>query len=430
MIQKILLKLKKSVWIYPAVYSTLSFLFALGIVWLDSSNRFVLTDYVPSLFLTSVDLAKTILQVIAGSLITMTTFTFSTTMIVLTTYSSQFSPRTVENFLSDDKTMKALGVFMGGFLYAMITLLFMRLTLNNQLVLSATIGIVFAIYCLFHFTLYIHHVGSYIQTNNLIKRLFDSAVSRIASYRKLVSHGTFSNQLNIENFPFEKKCMSPTNGYIQLIDHYRLSKIANEEEVVLLVKQTIGQFVSEKTRLISIFSKEKKEISNELTERILSCFTLSYEKAEFQDFNFSIQKIVEIGLKAISPSINDPNTTNHCLKMIGVLMGMLSDLDDGYFVLDKDSDNPYQAIFEAYSFDEEMYFAIYQLANYGNSDVSVVYNLLHMIQVAMEKATLNNKEVLLKYLEYVWDKINPTILIGLDGEYLKSKKKAVVALTV
>jgi uncharacterized membrane protein len=430
MIQKFLLKMKKSVWIFPAFYSVGSFLFALVVVWFDTSLSFEITKYVPTVFLTSVDLAITILTVIAGSLITMTTFTFSTTMIVLTTYSSQFSPRTVENFLSDDKTMKALGVFMGGFVFSMITLFFMRLTLNNQLVISASISILFAIYCLYHFTMYIQHVGSYIQTNNLINRLFDSAVSKIESYRRLVSSGKFSEKLELDEFPFAKQVMSPTNGYIQLINHERLSRIANKEELVLLVKQTIGQFVSEKTLLVSIYQKEKNEIEQELIAHILDCFTLSYEKTEFQDFNFSIQKMVEIGLRAISPSTNDPNTTNHCLKIIGVLMGMLSDLDDGYFILDKNTDNPYQAIFEAYSFNEEMYYAIYQLAHYGSSDVSVVYNLLNMIQTAMEKATLTNKEILVDYLDYVWDKINPKLLEGMDGEYLKTKRKTVIALTV
>lgn len=430
MLQKLILKIKKSVWIYPALYSVVSFLFASGVVWLDSTSVFELTDYVPSLFLTSVDLAKTILQVIAGSLITMTTFTFSTTMIVLTTYSSQFSPRTVENFLSDDKTMKALGVFMGGFVYSMMTLLFMRLSLNNQLVISATIGIAFSLYCLFHFTMYIHHVGSYIQTNNLITRLFDSALSRIESYRKLASKGDFIEKLELEEFSYVKKYTSNSIGYIQLIDHQRLSRIANEKELVLVVNKIIGQFVSEQSLLISVYQSNDNPMDDAILETIYSCFTIHYEKTEYQDFNFSIQKIVEIGLRAISPGVNDPNTTNHCLKMIGVLMGMLADLDDGYFILNKDDKNPYQAIFEAISFKEEMYYAIYQLSHYGSSDVSVVYNLLHLIQTAMEKASFANKKSLLDYLDYVWNKIDPSLLEGFDGEYLEKKRKTIISLTV
>lgn len=67
MINKYLLQIKKSVWVYPAFYGVLSFLFALVFAWLDTNTLFELSDYVPTLFLTSVDLAQTILQVIAGS---------------------------------------------------------------------------------------------------------------------------------------------------------------------------------------------------------------------------------------------------------------------------------------------------------------------------------------------------------------------------
>ena len=86
MIKRLVLKLRKSIWIYPAVISTLSFFAAIGMGLLDSGVSIKLYEITPTIFLTSVDLSKNILGVIAGSLITMTTFTFSTTMIVLTTW--------------------------------------------------------------------------------------------------------------------------------------------------------------------------------------------------------------------------------------------------------------------------------------------------------------------------------------------------------
>ncbi len=430
MLNKILLKIRKSVWIYPAIYGVLSFLFALLIVWIDSTSLFELKDFVPTLFLTSVDLSKTILQVIAGSLMTMMTFTFSTTMVVLTTYSSQFSPRTVENFLSDDKTMKAIGIFLGGFVYSMTTLLFMRSSLNEQLILSATIGILFSIVCLFHFILYIHHVGSYIQTNNLIHRLLQSAIQRISDYRKLTENAKFIKKLDLFNYPFIYQIQSQVNGYIQFINHEKLSRAANNNELIIVTEKIIGQFVSDRTTLISVYSKQDLDISESIQQSLLSCITIAYEKTELQDFNFSIQKIVEIGLRAISPGTNDPNTANHCLKIIGVLLAMLSDLDDGYFVLNQDQENEFKAIFEAISFKEELYFALYQLVHYGAKDISVMLSLLQAIYFAMEKATLNNKKQLVDFLDYIWEKIDPSLLRGFDGDEIEKIKKDIIGLTV
>ncbi len=430
MLNRFLLKIKKSVWVFPALYGAISFSFALVIAWLDTNTLFELSDYVPTLFLTSVGLAQTILQVIAGSLMTMMTFTFSTTMIVLTTYSSQFSPRTVENFLSDDKTMKALGVFLGGFVYAMTTLLFMRESLDEKVVISATVAIAFAILCLFRFIMYIHHVGSYIQTNNLIQRLFDSAVARINDYHKLVGTATFSKYIDKSFFANVTHLQSKSNGYIQFINHEKLSKIANENEMIIVTEKIIGQFISNKTSLIALYHNMPNEIDENIADSILESITIGYEKTELQDFNFAIQKIVEIGLRAISPGINDPNTANHCLKIIGILLSMLSNLDDGYFILEKDEENQYKAIFEAISFKEEIYFVFYQMVHYGKSDISVILSILQAIKFAMETATLSNKKELLNFVDYIWNKLDSSLLEGYDNEILEKMKKEILALTV
>lgn len=47
-------------------------------------------DLIPSILLTKVDLAKTIMGALSGALLTMSTFTFSTILVVITMYSSQF----------------------------------------------------------------------------------------------------------------------------------------------------------------------------------------------------------------------------------------------------------------------------------------------------------------------------------------------------
>lgn len=74
-----------------------------------------LIHVLPGFLLTGTALAQSILSTLAGAWLTVTTFTFSTTMVVLTTYSSSYSPRIVENFLQQKTTMRVLGTFIGGF---------------------------------------------------------------------------------------------------------------------------------------------------------------------------------------------------------------------------------------------------------------------------------------------------------------------------
>lgn len=98
---------ENKMWIYLGKYILISFLVAVGAILIDT-KYFSILNLIPDLFLTSIDLAIVILSTLSGALLTITTFTFSTIMVVLTMYSSNFSPRVVSNFLTDKITMKVV----------------------------------------------------------------------------------------------------------------------------------------------------------------------------------------------------------------------------------------------------------------------------------------------------------------------------------
>lgn len=427
MLQKIQHYIRKSVWLYPALYAILSFWGALLVVFLDSGQWIRLDTVLPEFLLTSVDLSKTILGIVAGSLITMTTFTFSTTMVVLTMYSSQFSPRTIKNFLSDDETMKALGVFIGGFIYSIMALLFMQDSLDYQLVMAATLSIAYMLICLVQFIRYVHHVGSLIQTNNLIERLYDEALDNISRYKELLDRGRILPSIHCPDFQFVIRIKSRKNGYLQLVDSTAMMAVAEEMSGVVIFEKVVGQFVTDTTQIFSLYLGKEMETDDNHVSRLLECVTISNEKTEIQDLNFSIQKVVEVALRSISPGINDPNTANHCLRILGVLLGKLADMKKGYLLLE--SDQQKAAVYlESIDFEKALYFTFYQIVHYGKSDVSVMISLLKALRFAMEKASGENRQVILDFLDYVWKKIDPQLLIGYDLEMLQQEKTEILSL--
>ena len=66
--------------------------------------------------------ARTVLSVIAGSLITVAGLTFSITMVVLQLASSQFSPRLLRTFFGDRVTQITIGTYVGTFVYSILVL--------------------------------------------------------------------------------------------------------------------------------------------------------------------------------------------------------------------------------------------------------------------------------------------------------------------
>lgn len=114
-IENITLKLDENIiWIYPLGHMLIALILSYFVINLDIRG-YTLYRYVPRIFLTSVSLSRTILGALTSSLLTITTFTFSTIITVLTMYSLDFSPRIVENFLKEKLSLKVLGMFLGGF---------------------------------------------------------------------------------------------------------------------------------------------------------------------------------------------------------------------------------------------------------------------------------------------------------------------------
>ncbi len=65
---------------------------------------------------------STVLSAISGSLITVTSLTFSLTVVTLQLASSQFSPRLLRTFTRDLLVQSTLGLFLGTFVFALTVL--------------------------------------------------------------------------------------------------------------------------------------------------------------------------------------------------------------------------------------------------------------------------------------------------------------------
>ncbi len=127
------IRIRSSFWYIPSLYGVFAILLALLSVQFDQSITSIplIDQKVHSIFFTDIGLARTILSTISASLLTMTTITFSTILLVLTTFLSEFSPRTLQNFISDHSTQRVLGIFVGGFIYSILLLLFLKDTTRD-----------------------------------------------------------------------------------------------------------------------------------------------------------------------------------------------------------------------------------------------------------------------------------------------------------
>src|SRR5699024_9695021 len=106
--EKVWMNIRGSFWFLPTVYGMLSlilvFVINIADAWLIASIK----DQIPKQLLTSKDTAKKLYAALVTAILTMTTISFSVIMVVLTTYSTQFSPRTLQDFMRSRTTQHVL----------------------------------------------------------------------------------------------------------------------------------------------------------------------------------------------------------------------------------------------------------------------------------------------------------------------------------
>jgi len=418
---------KKKIWFYPFVYGTFSFFMAVLVSMGDSIyfNYFERVFH-PVVYINT-QLAISILGIIAGAFITITTFTFSTTMVVLTLYTSQFSPRVIENFLSNKNTTRTFGIFVGGFIYSIMSLLFLNSTNGSGQVISASIGVAYIIYGLIYFSTFINSVGKYIQPSNIIDRLYSESLSKINEYKRFIMDKKIIKLEQNNKFlgMFFKGINCHENGYIQTINYDKILVLANKMNAIIIFEKVTGQFLTDKTRMFSVYYDQDSNLVDDMDKKLQSCVVIGDRKTEKQDFSFIIQKIEEIAIRALSPGINDPNTAIHCIRIIGISLRDLGTLEKGYIVMDEDTSEKASVLVEAFDFKKLVYSSFNQIMHYAKDDYKVVLAIIKSLRFIIEKANKENQLIIKDYSEFVHDKINRKELNSIENGILEDELKKI-----
>ncbi|WP_216829656.1 DUF2254 domain-containing protein [Alkalihalobacterium elongatum] len=427
MLYNIVLKVRKNIWLIPSVYCLLATVLALVIIWLDTVHGEKVEATLPATILISVDLAQTILGTIAAALLTMITITFSTIMVVLTTYSSQFSPRTLSDFVTNKVTMRVLGIYMGGFMYSILSLLFMREDLEHE-VMAGTIGVLFSIICLAFFAYFIHFVATSIQVNKLISELtrhtLDTVYKRKKTDKKTEKINITHHKPKLVPETFSKiEVRSQTFGYIQLIQYEYLLKTAIKHNLYIEIVPAIGTFITTGQNLFNVYYLHRRPKTN-----FHKYIEVGNDRTILQDVDFGIQKVVEVTLRALSPGINDPNTAIDGILHLGKLLAESCKQDGNYITYSDRS--VIRVVAPQKTVEEIFYVTFYQICHYGREDISIMLAIYEALIMVAEGNDQQIKNKVWTFSQYINNNFNKEVLQELDLQYLNEKVAQLRALTM
>ncbi|WP_261130049.1 DUF2254 domain-containing protein [Bacillus sp. Marseille-Q3570] len=418
-------KVHQSFWYLPAFYSVIAVLLAYLSVevdfWMDLRQ---LHMRFPGFMITDRNTTQLILSALATSILTMTAITFSSIMVLLSTYLAQYSPRTLDNFLSDMVTRRVLGIFIGSFLYFVLVLLWMNISDQQSFLVIPSLSVFLSALCLGFFVYFIHHVGTWIQVNNLIQDITDNCISILSSHKDdrsdLVS-STSSPWSSWENEEYKtKECRTASSefsGYLQFIDLDKMVELATRDDILIRFEKNIGDYVDEGTILFSYWSLDDRSFN---IEDYLQNIRVGTQRTTEQDIEYGIQKLTEIALRAISPAVNDPYTAITCIQRLGKILSRLAQtsLEEPYIY---DSEKNLRVILNTGEFSQVLYKSFYQIRHYGKQDVSVIGAIFEALTLIAEKSAVPMKDSIWEFAKAIVEGIDRSALIHLDFKYLNYK---------
>ncbi|MBT0586679.1 DUF2254 domain-containing protein [Alteromonas oceanisediminis] len=314
-----------SFWFIPSLCILLAFITLAITYQFDHSGA--LRDWVLVKWLYTIDPvgARTILSTIASATITVTSIAFSMIVVSLTLASSQFGPRLLRTFMQNRNTQYALGVFVATFVYCLALIRFVTVDESNPFIPGAglTVALLLTLVSILMLVFLIHHVAISIQADNVIQRCWLSLhndIDRMFPADK-APRDTQSTTLVWESLPRTSDLVSDTTGFVQVIDYNGLLEAAIECGVGLSLHIKPGDYVSTKLPIATAHYAHEDQQLPSLADYIVT----GHSRTPIQDPEFAVNQLVEIGLRALSPGINDPITAITCIKRLSSALTQLSD---------------------------------------------------------------------------------------------------------
>ncbi|HEY9816416.1 MAG TPA: DUF2254 domain-containing protein, partial [Candidatus Obscuribacterales bacterium] len=168
------------------------------------------------------------------------------------------------------------------------------------------------------------------------------------------------------------------DGYLQAIDDGQLMRIATENHLMIQVQLRAGHFVVQGRELVRVFPKGN--VNKSLISEINGAFVLGSKRTNQQDLEFSINQLVEIAVRALSPGINDPFTAVRCIDQISATLCYLAPraIPSPYRY---DDQNRLRLSMACLTFIDITDAAFNQIRQNGRSSVAVTIRLLEAIAV-------------------------------------------------
>ena len=261
-----------------------------------------------------------VLQILASSMLAVTTFSLATMVSAYATASSATTPRVAELLIQDSSAQNALATFVGSFLFSLVGIIALNAGVygdSGRVVLFVgTIGVIAVI--VITLLRWVDLLARFGRVGDAIDRVETAAVHAMRARWK---HPCIGARMRAGPAPRVAAVTSAKIGYVRHIDVEALERVAATAGGEIQVDALPGAFVDTARPIAWLdFTPDEAAI-----EAVRAAFNVGARRSFDQDPRFGLIVLSEIASKALSPAINDPGTAIATMAALVRVLAILAE---------------------------------------------------------------------------------------------------------
>lgn len=328
----------------------------------------------PWLSLKDASTARIICSTIAGGIFSLAVFSFSMVMILLSQAATQMTNRILGQLIRNRFQQVVLGFYIGTILYSLFLLSTIRdidtgihvPAISSYLLISLTILDIFL------FVYFLHYVTESVKFDTIIYRIFKDTEKCLR--HECCIQGMETVTLRAAEGTVVKAFKS---GAYEGFDRQELLELCNKYDIAVALSYPVRTYmIHDVTPLLTI--RGGSSIPEQFYEELTTVIDIGRNHDRTTSYYYGFKQLMEIGVKALSPGINDPGTCILSLRALSELLAWrqrhspetrISDADGHVRITTADK-----------TFDEMLNEHLLPIWDYGKNDRLVQHELIHILR--------------------------------------------------
>ena len=308
------------IWVPIGAYAVLGLVAAVVAVGL---RRFIPASWA---FNIGADAIDGLLNILASSMLAVTTFSLSIMLAAFAAASSTATPRAFQLLKADRTAQQVLASFIGAFIFSLVGIISLKIGIYGEggrvILFAATILVLILI--VFNLVRWIGHLTDFGRLGDTMARVEVAAADAMS--RRLDTPWLGANPMHGAHPPASAvPVKADLVGHIQFINLDNLNALATEAECNIYIAVTPGTFVYRGSDLAHILNGPVGEDFETLLHRIGDCFDIGMNRSFDQDPRFGMITLSEIASRALSPAVNDPGTAIDVIRRMTRVLSLWQD---------------------------------------------------------------------------------------------------------